>query len=226
LWPRAGGGPSRLVTRGARLAHPRFFPLRRLRQLGGFLAQGAPGGHTDTAYRRRTPALPLKEDCQIVNRQWFAACGVKEVEEREGGPVQGHSPPPPPPPRGAKLWRRRRWRRRQRQRQRRRRRSPSDPDLGPNGGGCSGGDPLREDWDGSYKCLGTTCNQAVPIRADWGCPLVQRGAQRVPYQTPSRSSLAPSAGLAVAGPVIWRSPSFGGGPPSLGGRTRRTTRKR
>ena len=91
LWPRAGGGPSRLVTRGARLAHPRFFPLRRLRQLGGFLAQGAPGGHT--AYRRRTPALPLKEDCQIVNRQWFVACGVKEVEEREGGPVQGHSPP-------------------------------------------------------------------------------------------------------------------------------------
>ena len=52
--------------------------------------------------------------------------------------------------------------------------------------------------------MGTTRNQAVPIRANWGCPLVQRGAQRVPYQTPSRGSLAPSAGLAVAGPVIWR----------------------
>jgi hypothetical protein len=43
-----------------------------------------------------------------------------------------------------------------------------------------------------------------------GCPTRQ-----------SRGSLAPSAGLAVAGPVIWRGPSFGGG-----GRTRRTTRKR
>ena len=52
--------------------------------------------------------------------------------------------------------------------------------------------------------MGTTRNQAVPIRANWGCSLVQRGAQRVPYQTPSRSSLAPSAGLAVAGPVIRR----------------------
>ncbi len=73
LWPRASGGQSRLVTRGAWLAHPRFFPFRRLRQLGGFVSPGCARRPHHTAYRRRTPALPLKDDCQVVNRQWFTA---------------------------------------------------------------------------------------------------------------------------------------------------------
>ena len=172
------------------------------------------------AYRRRTSAPPLKEDCQVVNRQWFAAVTANLRSQGGGGKGRGAGPwathpPPPPPPLGAQLWRRRRWRRRQR----RRRRSLSDPDLGFNGGGCLGGDPLWGELCWGDKCLGTTRNHAVPVRADWGCSLVQRGAQRVPARSP-RGSLAPPAGLAVAGPVIRRrAPSFGGG-------TRRTTRKR
>ena len=105
---------------------------------------GCARGHA--ANRRRTPALPLKEDCQ--RHEAMVCCSHCEpAESRRWRKGKGAGARPLPPAAAAATLTNRgggggggavndddgvSFR---------------NPDLGPNGGGCPGGGPLRGDWD-------------------------------------------------------------------------------
>jgi hypothetical protein len=164
-----------------------------------FFSPGCNRGHA--AHRRRTPALLLKEDCQRHKRQWFAA--VTANRRSRGGGGKGRVAGPRPLPRRSrrrhvdKSWRRR-WRRR---RQRRRRRFLKEPRPRAQRERLPWRRPASGGLGQGTTCWGTTRNQAVRMRSVWGCSRGEAPSGCPP--SPSRSTVPP-AGLAVAGPVIWR----------------------
>jgi hypothetical protein len=71
----ASGGSTNSVTSGSRLAYPRFLPLMEAAAvIRRIFRPGCARRGCEEAWpcsrRRRTPALPLKEDCQVAVVCW------------------------------------------------------------------------------------------------------------------------------------------------------------
>ena len=166
---------------------------------GMLFSPGCARGHA--ANRRRTPALPLKEDCQ--RHEAMVCCSHCEpAESRRWRKGKGAGARPLPPAAAAATLTNRGGGGGGGGVQRRRRRFLSEPRPRAQWGRLPGRRPASGGLGQGTTCWGITRNQAVQMRAVWGC---SRGEapSGCPPSLP-RSSLAPPAGLAVAGPVIWR----------------------